>query len=96
MRCYVSGRKTKKFNEEINNLGNRIDQQIQMEIDLKTQIKETAQVLTEAMIVGKFIQGIPVVGAIGAVVNFNIINKIGRYTIIKYKKRYLLKKVRNT
>lgn len=87
------GEGQRKFNEEIDNMGNRIDQQMETEIELQVQIKETAQVLTDAMIVGKFIQGIPLVGTIGGVVNFNIINKIGKYTIIKYKKRYLLKKV---
>lgn len=89
------GERQKKFNEEINGLGDRIDQKMESEIDLKVQIKETAEVLADAMIVGKFVQGIPVVGAVGGVVNFNIINKIGRYTIIKYKKRYLFNKVRN-
>lgn len=89
------GEKQKKFNEQINRLGNRIDQQMKIEIDLKELMRDTTEVLAEAMLVGKFVQGIPVVGAVGGLVNYTIIKKIGRYTAIKYKKRYLLKKVRD-
>ncbi|MEW9123536.1 MAG: EcsC family protein [Thermotaleaceae bacterium] len=89
------GEKQKKFNEQINRLGNRIDQQMETEIDLKSQMIETAGILAEAMLVGKFVQGIPVVGVVGGVVNYTIVKKIAKYTGIKYKKRYLLRKARD-
>ncbi|AOY74644.1 EcsC family protein [Clostridium formicaceticum] len=75
------GEKQKKFNEQINRLGNRMDQQMETEIDLKAQMAETAEVLAEAMLVGKFVQGIPVVGAIGGVVNYTIIKKQGNILV---------------
>lgn len=91
------GERQKGFNEDIDNLGYLIDQQLEKEInlDLQGQMKETAEILVDAILVAKFVQGIPVVGAVGGVLNFNIINKISRYAIIKYKKRYLLKKARD-
>lgn len=86
------GEKQKVFNREIDNLGNQIDQQIKTEIDLEVQMKESAKVLADAMIVGKFVQGIPIVGAVGGIINYNIMKKIGKYAVIKYKKRYLFNK----
>ena len=44
------------------------------------------------MLTAKFIQGIPIVGAIGGVVNYSIIKRIGEYASLKYKKRYLNRK----
>lgn len=90
-----SGERQKKYNREIDKLGSLIDEELETQIDLKAQLKETVEILADAMLVGKFVQGIPVVGAVGGVFNYNIIKKIGKYTSIKYKKRYLLKKARN-
>lgn len=86
------GGEQEKFNEQIDSLGNAIDQQTADKIDLKVQMLETSRILSEAMLVGKFVQGIPVVGSVGGVVNYTILKKIGKYASIKYKKRYLLKK----
>lgn len=88
------GEKQKQFNQEMDYLGSRIDQHMEIDIDLKRQMEETAEVLAETMLVGKFIQGIPVVGAIGGAVNYSIIKRIGKFASIKYKKRYLLLKER--
>ena len=49
-------------------------------------MNRTAHILSEAMLTAKFIQGIPFIGVIGGVVNFNIIDKIGKFAAIKYKK----------
>jgi len=86
--------KQKKLNEEIDQIGIDMDQQIYAEIDLDEQMKVTSIILSEAMLTAKFIQGIPIVGAIGGVVNYNVIKKIGKYASLKYKKRYLLGKAR--
>lgn len=89
----TTGDKQKQFNEKLDKLGNKIDRQVETRIDLKDQMNETAEVLADAMIVGKFIQGIPIVGVVGGVINYNILQKIGKFSGIKYKKRYLLKKL---
>ncbi len=90
----TQGEQQKTLNKELNILASQIDQKMTTEIDLKVQMEETSKVLSEAMLVGKFLQGIPVVGVVGGAVNYSIIKKIGTYASIKYKKRYLLKKAR--
>ncbi len=88
------GRDQRGFNEKIDKLGNDIDKNMATEIDLVDQMEETANILAESMLVGKFIQGIPILGAIGGAINYTIIKKIGRFASVKYKKRYLLVKER--
>ncbi|MDZ7542990.1 EcsC family protein, partial [Clostridium perfringens] len=56
-------------------------------------IKNASEVLSETLLMAKFIQGLPIVGIVGSVTNYQIINKISKYTRIKYKKRYLSKKL---
>ncbi|NLK96490.1 MAG: EcsC family protein [Epulopiscium sp.] len=90
----VHGEKKKEISEQIDQLGTQIDTQSQIDITLDDQMNRTAHILSEAMLTAKFIQGIPFIGVIGGVVNFNIIDKIGKFAAIKYKKRYLLKKAR--
>jgi hypothetical protein len=82
----------KTFNEKIDLVGKNIDQNLQNEISLDEQMKETAKILSESMLAAKFIQGIPIVGVIGGVVNYSVIKRIGEYSSLKYKKRYLNRK----
>jgi hypothetical protein len=82
----------KEFNESLDSLSGNIDQNRTTEIDLEGLMKTTSKVLSESLLTAKFIQGIPVVGSVGGLINYNIINKVSRYSTIKYKKRYLIKK----
>jgi hypothetical protein len=88
----TKGQRQKELNEKIDLAGSRIDRKIEAETNLEEQIKETAKVLSESMLTAKFIQGIPIVGAIGGIVNYSIIKRIGEYASLKYKKRYLNRK----
>lgn len=88
----TEGDQQKVFDEQINALGTAIDQEFSTAVDLDDQIQLTANVLSEAMLVSKFLQGIPVVGLVGGAVNYHILRKIGKYAGLKYKKRYLMKK----
>jgi EcsC family protein len=81
------------FNNKIEELGSRIDQNIIDEIDLKQQIKVTSNVLSEQLLLAKFIQGIPLIGVVGGAVNNKIISRTAKFAKIKYKKRYLLSKI---
>ncbi|MEG2896147.1 MAG: EcsC family protein [Niameybacter sp.] len=56
---------------------------------LEVAIKETSNRLAEAMLMAKFIQGLPLVGIVGGVSNFNMMKEITQMARIKYKKRYL-------
>jgi hypothetical protein len=82
----------KAFNEELEELGAGIDQGVVSQVDLNGQMKITADILSDALLTAKFVQGIPIVGAVGGIVNYNILNRISSYARLKYKKRYLKKK----
>jgi len=60
---------------------------------LEIEIKKTAAVLSNRLLVEKFIQGIPVIGAAGGIVNHQIITRISKYAQISYKKRWLLSQI---
>ena len=61
--------------------------------DISEQIEMTADAFAMDMLVMKFIQGIPVVGAVGGLSNPYYFMKIMEYIRLKYHKRYLLEKM---
>lgn len=56
------------------------------------EVKRAASALSEGMLMAKFIQGLPVVGAVGGMNNPLVYQKVMRYAAMKYKKRYLAAK----
>lgn len=85
----TSGEAQRKYNHRIELLADKIDNHIQFNYDLKKEIANTSKILSDSMLTSKFVQGIPVVGVVGSIANYTTINKISRYSSIKYKKRYL-------
>ncbi|KNZ41251.1 EcsC family protein [Acetobacterium bakii] len=83
----------KEYNEKLDLLANNIDTNAGTSVHLETVMKETSDLLSATLLTAKFVQGLPIVGVIGGVVNPLIINKIGKYARIKYRKRYLHSKV---
>lgn len=79
----------RKYNHRVDIIGEKIDSHVNFEYDLNKEIANTSKILSNSMLTSKFVQGIPVVGVVGSVVNYKIINKISKYSSIKYKKRYL-------
>ncbi|WP_411168289.1 EcsC family protein [Clostridium sp. MB05] len=82
-----------KYNDNLDKIGTKIDLNEELNSDLNTEIKNASEVLSETLLMAKFIQGLPIVGIVGSVTNYQIINKISKYARIKYKKRYLSKKL---
>lgn len=62
------------------------------ETHLEEEIKETAKALSDALLVEKFVQGIPVVGVVGGFVNHAVYKKILFLGKLEYRKRYILSK----
>lgn len=58
--------------------------------NLQEEIRITAKALSDALLVEKFIQGIPLVGTVGAIINHQIYRRVSRFSYLSYKKRYLL------
>lgn len=61
--------------------------------DFKEQMKHTASAFAVDMLLLKFIQGLPVVGILGGAANPVYYSKVMKYVQLKYRKRYLMKKV---
>ena len=56
------------------------------------EVKKASGALSNAMLMAKFIQGLPVVGAAGGMSNPVVYQKVSQYAALKYKKRYLASK----
>lgn len=55
------------------------------------QMSAASNALSSALLYTKFIQGIPVVGAVGGVYDVKYMKRIAEYANIKYRKRFLLR-----
>ena len=60
----------------------------------KEQISRTSDVLAEALLYMKFIQGIPVAGIVGGLADTVYLKKITDYVDLKYKRRFLRSRIR--
>lgn len=81
------------YNEKLNEVEYKIDSIIDMNKDINLEIRCTSKVLSESLLMAKFIQGLPIVGVLGSITNYQVINKVSKYSRIRYKKRYLNKKL---
>ena len=61
-------------------------------LTFEEEVKRASSALSNAMLMAKFIQGLPVVGAAGGMSNPVVYQKILKYAALKYKKRYLATK----
>ena len=56
------------------------------------QIRETASVLSGELLYMKFVQGIPVIGAVGGAYDVVYMKRITEYAMLKYQRRFLKRK----
>ncbi len=89
------GELQKDLDQKLELLSDKLDRNIESVVDIDSQMKETSKALSDSLLTAKFIQGIPIVGVVGGAVNYSIVNRVARYARLKYKKRYLLKKLVN-
>lgn len=59
-------------------------------VTLAAQTKATARKLSEAVLYGKALQSVPVVGAAGGAGDAVCLGRVQRYAAIKYRKRFLI------
>lgn len=62
--------------------------------DSETQLQQTAEALSDELLYMKFLQGIPVVGAVGGACDAVVMNRVSHYARLKYQRRLLIKKSR--
>jgi hypothetical protein len=91
----AKGEAHKDLDKRLELLSDKLDHNIEAGVDVDVQMKETARALSENLLAAKFIQGIPIVGVVGGVVNYSIVKRVAKFARLKYKKRYLLKKLVN-
>lgn len=82
-----------KYSNQVDVLGRAIDSSQPTSLDLDSVMKETSDLLSSTLLVSKVIQGIPLLGIIGGSFNPIMVNQLGNYAGIKYKKRFLQKKI---
>ena len=58
-------------------------------VAFEEEVQRASEALSDAMLMAKFIQGLPVVGAAGGISNPFVYQKVAQYAALKYKKRYL-------
>ena len=58
-------------------------------LTFEEEVKRASEALSSAMLMAKFVQGLPVVGAVGGMSNPYVYQKISQYASLKYKKRSL-------
>lgn len=87
----TKGELQSEYNRELDELSHKIDCSLSMYYSLDEEIRKASDSLSQGMLTAKFIQGIPLVGAIGGITNYNVINKVSKFASLKYKKRYLKK-----
>jgi hypothetical protein len=89
----TKGEKQKELHKQLEEMAEKIDSNAPVNTDLTTLMKDCSNDLAEALLTAKFIQGIPIVGIIGGAVNYSIVNSVAKFARLKYKKRYLRKKL---
>lgn len=77
------------YSKKLDKIGENIDNGIPLTLDFDSEIKVASDHLVEKMLVSKFIQGIPLVGALGGITNIKLLNRISNAAKIKYKKRMI-------
>lgn len=70
-----------------------LEQENYINSDLNSEIVLTSKVMSKALLLEKFIQGLPIVGLYGGIVNYATYKKISTLAVIKYKQRYLKSKL---
>lgn len=82
------------FAESNTELNKMIDNGLSPAGDIEEQKKRTAQSMTDAMIYMKFLQGMFIIGAVGGAWDVVYMNRITDYAILKYRRRFLVDKIK--
>ena len=82
------------YGKNLTQINNEIDNFIKTgrfaeDVDLQKQIRKTSALLSKELLYMKFLQGTPIVGAIGGVYDVIYMKNITDYANIKYKRRFL-------
>ena len=69
-----------------------LNSEVPLDYNEQKQIEQTAAGLSKELLYMKFLQGIPIVGALGGAYDVVYLKQITEYANLKYKKRFLINK----
>ena len=88
------GEERRALSQRSDQLGRALDHGWPVSVDLERETRAASVLLSQKLLALKFLQGIPLVGAAGGAANFSLAGRVSRWGALKYKKRFLEKKVR--
>ena len=90
----TEGEQRQTFSRRADRLGRALDHDWKADYNLEVELRAAAALLAERLLLVKFIQGMPVVGVIGGAANLSLSRAVNQFGTLKYKKRFLERKVR--
>lgn len=88
--AFASGRKLENNNTTLNEFIQNYT--IPASFDKEEKIDDIAQLLSAELIAIKFVQGVPLVGAVGGIYDAFFVDRVLKYANLKYNRRFLLDK----
>lgn len=90
----TEGEQRSQLSRRADHLARAIDHSWSVDFCLDEEVRKTSALLSDRLLLVKFIQGMPVVGALGGTANLSLSLRVSQYGSLKYKKRFLERKVR--
>lgn len=87
----TKGEKRQDYFKKLDMMSNEIDNNKPCNYDIEEIMVDTSSKISNYMLTAKFIQGLPIIGIVGGVTNFIVLQDITAIAKLKYKKRYLNK-----
>jgi len=88
------GEQRRLLSARADRLGRALDHGWDSHFNLSEEIRKASVLLSERLLLVKFIQGLPIVGVVGGLSNLTLSSAVSEYGTLKYKKRFLERKVR--
>ena len=85
------GKETERINEEINILIS--NEELPAVYCISDTISKTSSLLSKELLYMKFLQGIPIAGAVGGIYDAVYMKRVTEYANLKYKRRFLQGKI---
>lgn len=92
----AKGSERMEYSLQADQMGRAIDRGERLTVNLEEQMRQTAKALARSMLVAKFIQGTSIVGVVGGASNFSASRRVANMANLKYQKRFLEKKKRES